>query len=211
MYNKIIIIDDRIGDKTLFDNIEKTYVIEDNQIKESIVYQNNIMSHSDICAKIILKYHPEVKFINIVVKRNWEDGKVDDFILALDFCRYIDADLVNISLGTTQRKKINKMKKIVKNITKSKIVIAAKSNDMKRTYPAMFNNVIECYYEKQKKFVNGCEIGNECLKSEYYIRDNQGLLCILPLCNSYLTAHISGIVFRELITNNTNYIRLFNK
>lgn len=205
MYNRIIIVDDRIGDKSLFSKIEKTYTIEDNQIKESSVCENDNVSHSDICVKIILKYAPDVKIINVVVKGNWEVGKIDDFILALDLCRHIDADLVSMSLGTTKRKKLNKMKKLVKDITKHKIVVASKSNDMKKTYPAAFNNVMECYYKDKKRFVNDCEFKNESIKNELYIRDNRGKLCILPYCNSYLTAHISGIVFKELETTNNDF------
>ena len=197
MFNKVIIIDDRIGNKDILAHVENIYIVDDHQMKESEIKENGRLSHSDICAKIILEYIPNVSIINFVVKGTWINGTIEDFLIALEYCRHIDADVVNISVGTTDNNMIDQMSEKIANITMSKLVVAAKSNNLKRTYPSSFENVIECYYYKQKMIANCLKFSLENIK-DVRVKNDDGELCLLPLCNSYLTAHVSGLILQKL-------------
>ena len=204
-YNKVIIIDDSLGAEDLKKNISQTYRIENGQIKEDVFLPNNKDSHADICAKIIKRHVPEVQIINIIVKNNWQNGCVEDFLKGLEFCQLLDADLINISVGTTEKKNILQMRRVVRLLTDNKVIVAAKSNDMKKTYPSSFKNVIECSLDQKIRFPFHFSIDRDKLiKNDSIIRSNEGKLCLLTPCNSYLAASVSGLILEKMNEESLN-------
>ena len=199
----VVILDDKISSpKVLKHTILKLKVNEDlstDIIKGNIdeVVSNNELNifdtHADMCAKIILKYADNPPdLINIIVK-DTADGQYNAFLRGLEICAFLNVDLVNISIGIMNPSVLEKymLHKRIKMITKNGTrVIAAYSNELKKTWPAEFDEVIGCVSlsrsnKKLKDYV--------VAEGRHYIRDNNGVIMLTTDSNSFATACITGL------------------
>lgn len=111
------------------------------------------LTHATLCTKIFndkVKYICGVYFINIF-DVNDNRANIDKLLVALEWCKVQKIKIVNLSLGTTKLKDIDKLyKKIVEVSKENMIVVAANSNDGKMTFPASFDKVISVNALKSK-------------------------------------------------------------
>lgn len=98
--------------------------------------------HGVTVARCIKKVYSNVDFIDInILDENMEScGMI--LLEALRYCREVNAQVINMSLGTTRLRYYFKMKRIINSLLREeKIIVAAENNGTKRSYPANINGV----------------------------------------------------------------------
>lgn len=183
-----------------------------------VTTESDEWSHGSACANVIKKCVTRpFEMSSITILDSLGKGEIDSLILALEWCKNNDVDIVNLSLGSTYFKNKNSLLKIINQCVRSgMIIVAALSNEGYVTYPASFTNVIAV---RKSDAIN---------KQDYNIRFNTGLgFGVVESCGSdtifvdgqerktqscnsiatpYVTSIIADIYFKNI---NPLYIRSF--
>lgn len=112
------------------------------EIKESNI---NPCSHGTLCAAVFCKYVniKNVELLCLKVLNSELRGKTISLIEALNWCINNNVNIVNCSLGTTNKNDFDALTASLNGIKYQKtIIVASKSNKNIYTYPACNNNVI---------------------------------------------------------------------
>lgn len=124
--------------------VKGVFSILNNQV-EKCEPVKECLTHATLCTKVFsekVKHTCGVYFINIF-DVNDNQANIDKLLVALEWCKVQRIQIVNLSLGTTKLRNIEKLyKKIVEVSKENVIVVAANSNDGKMTFPAFFDKVI---------------------------------------------------------------------
>ena len=197
------IIDEEIS-YSIYENIKiYKYFITDNHVLDgpyiNYISQNlnHTENHADKCMKIITKYantKDEICLHNIVVK-NSDLGNINDFVYALKFIPNLSLDFLCMSIGTTQKMCLFKMYRYIIKIAKSgTIIVAAKANSNKKTYPACFKNVISCCASRESSHLVEKSNGDYILNGVHLIRDKDRKLYFTSNSNSFATAYMVALL-----------------
>jgi hypothetical protein len=113
-------------------------------ITERKPYDPHMHSHGTTCAAIIKKYFPEAKFSSIkILEINSGKCIQKQLISAIEWCIDQGIYLINISLGSTDYRDYEEIRKCINKAAGAGItIVAAGSNKNIVTYPASLSNVI---------------------------------------------------------------------
>lgn len=139
---KVAIIDDGIS-YTFLDDYN--YYIDHNLKLNKYKDIHQMVSHGDKCFNIINAVkNRNIEFISIkAIKPSTLTGDLIYFASALEACyTYIKLDIVNISLGTTERKDFKRICPLLDKLSKLSIIVATVSNEGAYTLLAHYKNVI---------------------------------------------------------------------
>lgn len=112
------------------------YIVEDNDKK--ILHE-----HGTVIASIISSICKKIEFIsvNILSDKLLADGRVLLYVLN-KMCSY-SPDIIHLSLGTTSKRYIFQMKRIIKkNIKKNTIIVSAANNYGLKSYPSHLKGAV---------------------------------------------------------------------
>jgi subtilisin family serine protease len=140
---KVALIDSgiNVNEFNVIDNV--VFRIDDvDNIKEC----NNVTpinNHGTLVAHCINTICNNIEFIDINIVDNSGLSYGDLLIKALEYCKFVDVDIINLSLGTTKFRYVFRMHKIIRELNKKgTIIVAAENNANKKAYPANMNHVI---------------------------------------------------------------------
>lgn len=204
---RIIIIDDPITDLTLINrNVNTMYEINDDFTVSKIDMKKYIYisydTHADMCAKVICKYIKSVEFINIVIKEPNANGHIKKLIRALDFAYKIEADVIHMSVGTNSILYAREMHKCIKELAKKMLIVAAKANNNKRTFPADFREVCCCRAGEQKE-IQALKNKTFAVYPVHMIRGKNKEVLFTPATNSFAAAYFTAMYCSENWNNKT--------
>ncbi|RCX15475.1 subtilase family protein [Anaerobacterium chartisolvens] len=173
-------------------------------------YDRYLPSHGTTCGAIIKKYSPDAEIVSIKVLNDKGRGVRDQLVTALLWCADNDIKLVNLSLGTTDFRDYEEVRKAVDYADqKGVIIVAACNNKNVYTYPASLSNVIgvkgdseeqlkEGQYRHNPYPLDGIEI-TSC--SSHLIVKYDGTVKTTSCCNSFAAPMITAIVYNILLKN----------
>jgi Subtilisin-like serine proteases len=163
-------------------------------------------SHGTTCAAIIAKYYPEAVFTSIkVLNDKNQKGKIEQFVKAIEWCLNEHIKIANLSLGTTNYKDFNIIKKIVNYAYKKGLIIVAACNNKNIfTYPASLTNVIGVKSNKSEILKEGEYIFNIypldgieiTSSSDHILKESTGEERTTYECNSFAAPFITAKVCR---------------
>ena len=128
--------------------VDKTHPKILNQ--NSIIFETSLLDttiddagHGTACADILLDIAPQIELISIKVLDFKLKGSCEDLISALEWSIEHDVDVINLSLGCSDKEfKLKLFEILEKAYQKDIIVVVANSNDKTESYPAGFSSVI---------------------------------------------------------------------
>lgn len=144
---KVAFIDDGIN-KSLFNIIDlsQCLCVKDNNVCEYNETKCSVCSHGTVCAAIYTLYLKDcnVELISIkVIDGNTLKGRVNDLVVALDWCMNNDVNIVNCSIGTTNYFDFHIFNSFfMQTKNKKMIIVAALSNAGIYTMPACAEGVL---------------------------------------------------------------------
>ena len=104
---------------------------------------NDRIGHGTACTGIIQRKAPSAEFYPVKIFDNELVADVECFHAALEWCINSGVHIVNLSLGTTEDNKKEELRAMCDVAHRNGIVIvAAASNDSRKSYPAYFDNVL---------------------------------------------------------------------
>lgn len=167
-----------------------------NDMIQIISNPKNKSNHGINVARCIKSIYPNVEFIDInILDENMEsNSKV--LLKALEYCKDLNVDIINISLGTTNRKYYFKMKRILKQIIKNEVIIvAADSNDGEISYPANIKEVVKVKgyggMDSSKTFYNeGYYYSSNVLSKDLISRKSEEGICGNSIACGFITGHV---------------------
>ena len=141
---KVAIIDDGVCvDKIKQQDINLFRINKQGLIMRTKNYPKTL-THGTLCAAIIsemTRYYHEINSIKVKVKN--KNGKIEALISAIDYCVANNIDVINLSMGSTSLDDEISLREATKQAYNAGIiVVAAHSNENKKTYPASFEQVI---------------------------------------------------------------------
>ncbi|WP_027183708.1 S8 family serine peptidase [Desulfovibrio inopinatus] len=140
----VVFIDSGVkGDDFDIDMVHDVEVDSKGNITQRVEGESNAPCHGTTCAGIVKKYCPDYACSSVKVL-NDSNCKCDinRLVTGLLWCLEQEADIINISLGTTSFQDREKLLPIMNRLSQKSLVIAALSNRNIATYPASFANVI---------------------------------------------------------------------
>lgn len=193
---RIAIIDDGVN-KAHFKNIHnlKCFKVRNQKMVEYIP-KSTLLTHGTICAAIIQKYvNCQIEIISYKVKDYGKAGYSEDLRIALECCAKDDIDILNVSIGSMEKKDRRSYQAIVNDIVKKgTMVVAAMSNDGHIAYPAMCENVIKVRHNERMLHKVVLADPDHLLyeaSSIHKLIMKEGFFTTLP-CNSYATPYVSA-------------------
>lgn len=188
-----------------------------NELRLS-VSKSDKLSHGSACANVIKKnIKKSYELSSITILDSHGKGEVGSLLLALEWCKKNDVDIINLSLGSIYFKDRRLLQKLINECVYSGlIIVAALSNAGYVTYPAGFTNVIavrksDVLKEQEYKVNYNTGLGFGII--ETYGSDNvfvNGKMHQTRGSNSiatpYVTSKIADIYFKGI---NPFYIRRF--
>ncbi len=171
---------------------------------DNIKKLNNITpinNHGTSVAHCINTICNNIEFIDINIIDNSGLSYGDLLIKALEYCKSVDVDIINLSLGTTKFKYIFRMRKIIRELNKKgTIIVAAENNANKKAYPANMKHVIGVkgdsfiasynnYYYKNKFYYAYDKLPEDFNNNIYNTRGN-----------SFACGFITGHICKELLS-----------
>lgn len=195
---KVVVIDSGI-DKTdqLLQNVTlQDLYYEDGELKQQ--YQGKVNSHGTEIIKVLLRETSDIEIISIRVLNEQNRCLLSDIINAIKYCIEIQADIVNLSLGScaASAKRIHLLEQVCLEAQKKNIVIFAADHNLPgmKSYPANFDCVIGvttseiptdiCQVAYQERIV-------EFSDNMVYIPD--AIRCTIRQGNSYLCPLLAGL------------------
>ena len=162
----------------------------------------DINGHGTACVSVINRLCKEVEYISVQLLNDKGKSNIQRLIAALTFMKYIDVDIINVSLSSNNENYIEEMDYLIKNLkNQKKYVLAAKSNDRAVSIPAQLHNSYgvqshksKCgtyfWYKKDQDIQLTCD-GTPCMIPSY---------CQVPFLggNSKATAQMTGIIAAHL-------------
>ena len=197
----IAVIDGKIN-LSIMDKPEKVraYSIDNGQIVSSDAKISKI-SHGTLICKIIEQYGQYDELILIEVLKENNRGKIEDLLTALTWCIDKDIDIINLSIGTTDRNDFRVIEMVcMQLIRRGKIIIAANNNKGIFTMPSKMKEVI-CV--KRLKFIktafwnlkrNEIYVPGKilvCLKNNVLLKTNNS--------NSYACAYVTSLLSKAKV------------
>ena len=137
---KIAIIDDMITKHYL--QYPNRLVKIEWKITKKYHLEPNRITHATICAAILEKCVESYELYNIVVIDENRNGTIENLISALEYCLINSVEFICLSIGTTKLSEVLKLQKIISEVSKNSIIIAAYSNSGYLTLPAILPEVI---------------------------------------------------------------------
>lgn len=103
----------------------------------------DLVGHGTACAGIIHDLAPEAELHSLRVIGRDASGTLEQLIYGLKWAIEQDMDVINLSLGTVQKRMVNQMHDLVDTAYfKGQILVAAANNFSKVCYPAHFASLI---------------------------------------------------------------------
>lgn len=202
---KIAMIDSGIP-KTDIKNIENIKIIIGIDFKLFYDFDEgyDYNGHGTEVFNIIKKYLcEEDEILNIKILDEALRGHSLCLIKAIEIAIDKKCHVINISLGTTNETYIKDLLKVIKIANeKGIIVVAANSNEGKKSYPANFKEVYGIFNEMETVSYNN-ELKNFYINNIQYENGEE------LIGNSFVAPHISGIILNLLRKKeklNTNLI-----
>lgn len=162
------------------------YLDEDGKMKYGKNY-SDCNGHGTAIAGIIKKAVPDVELYSVKILDENLQSYGELLIEAIKWCIKNKMKIINLSLGTRNKKWENKLKKVCsKAINNGIIIVATNPNDGIESYPAIFSNVISVTTDKIKsKKIKVAEL-------------NKGYKFI-EITPSLATAKITGLIAKLLL------------
>lgn len=198
---RIAVIDSGVPKKTKLNIIEQ-YRIFVNEDYEKYVLTDRIEDengHASIVIKILEKYLEKTdEVISIKVLNKNLKGNSIALIKGIQVAVEKGCKIINISLGTTNKKYREKINEVIKYaIQNGVLVVAAHTNKRKETsFPSSFNNVIGIIGTKKKLVSINLDKNNIFMKTKQKICFDKEIVKIEG--TSYLAPHITGILSQIL-------------
>lgn len=211
---QIAVIDDGINNgyynagKLLYD-FEITPDLHIIERKFNNPYCNN---HGTTCAAIIKKYYGKAEFASIkILDDSFGVSTASQLITAINWCVERKIKLINLSLGTTDYRDFDSIKKCVNTAAdKGTVIIAAGCNNNIISYPAFLSNVIGVrqnsglYGKDGYIMFNSPVDGIDCEAcGEHCLIDYRGKERITSPSNSYSAPYITAAA-ACILENNCN-------
>lgn len=194
MIPKIVIIDSGINSQ----------IVECNTIDVLHIGNEDKNGHGTACASVIRKICPTSELISIPILDENNCGNSEGLEKALDECKKIDCDIINLSLAITDRcKNEKKIRTICSDLARDgKIIVSSVQNGRNESLPAsyksvigvkgkLFQNVNRYWYNPKKNIqliTDMTPCFTEAISSHYFIFSG----------NSKANAVASGIIARFL-------------
>jgi hypothetical protein len=217
----IAIIDDGVHE-----NYFRHCIVEDLEVYPNFVVQkrkspfSNAISHGTACAAIIRHFAPDAEIISIKIL-NSETGKCkpEELIAALHWCASHRIKQCNLSLGSVACKDFDMLYEHLQQMSNSKmLIIAAHSNSGKFTLPANLPGVIgvrlletlpENTIHITEHIATGLNLSANIDLS--VINDTTIPSRTFAKSNSYITAALSGLIYRSGYTSGEPNEALYTK
>ena len=139
---KVAIIDNGINSER-FDvenDIEITSELKIRNVDKNVI---TMFTHGTMCAYVIKKYYDDVVFSSIKIFDENNKTSIKQVVKAIEWCIYNDIKVINMSIGTSNYKRVQELNGIVQKAKeKGCIIIAACCCENIVTYPASFKSVI---------------------------------------------------------------------
>lgn len=182
-------------------------VDENNNCREDDSEPQTVDSlHGTICSLIIAKYCPGCEFSSIRILNRKGRGDIAKMEPALEWCIQNNIKIVNMSLGSTHFKDIEKLNKLInKYVQRGLIIVAAVSNIGYFTVPASFANIIgvaaaESTLLYVKDYVHlGIDAVVSSVHSIYLNKKEH----ITSFSNSYAAPYVSALVAQKILEDET--------
>jgi subtilisin family serine protease len=146
---KVAVLDSGIDTKMYYrlfkDYVEEGYSLcnDKNILEEKNNGFEDFNGHGTACAVMIKKLAPDVTIVPIKILLNDGRGRIEWLIEALELVRYLDVQVVNMSISSDTTKLKSTLKPLLKSISSQGIIcIASKSNNRRVSIPAEMKNVI---------------------------------------------------------------------
>ncbi len=163
--------------------------------------------HGIIVARCIKHIYENVEFIDINILD--DELSCNGYVLlkALKYCQSIQADIINLSLGTTKKRYWLAMRKIIKRLNKQNVIIvAAENNGERKSYPANIrgvigvkgNELIDC---SKYIFNNGFYYTSGKLPKTLVLKKKHEEIHGNSLACAFMTGHICGAISSFEIEN----------
>jgi len=179
--------------------IANHYIVLNGEVRE--IGPNDLMEyikdlHGTACAKQIIKTAPNSKVYDINVQPQNSDVRLDDVLVALEFCINNKFDIISISLG------IYNGSKQLRNLCQSAynsgiIVVGALSKSDKPIYPASYKYVIgvNCVIDVTEESINYIRFGNYAVSCDPIIlsdaNGNESMYYGSSICTAFMTSVIA--------------------
>lgn len=196
-----------IGSVALIDTgIQKTKEMEDKIIGkvsfcDSTREKTIANEHGTVCAKIILKICPQLKFWDLQIFRENGNTEIAVLLNALEWCIEHKIKLIHLSLGTIDYFDKGILKEVIlRLIEQGTIIVAAYHNANIKTYPASFSGVFGVRQDREGILNNyqfmfqeqdGIEIGNTLIA--HWWEENER-----TYSNSYAAPVVTGYIAKFL-------------
>lgn len=196
---RVAIIDDGVCE----DKIKQQYIKHFRINKQCMITGTNYcpktLTHGTLCALIISEMARNSHEINsIKVKAKNRNGRIESLIRAIDYCVESRIDIINLSIGSTSPDDEISLEEATKRAFGAGIVVvAAYSNDNKKTYPASFEHVIGVRHSEKAR--NGIyhrknDLDSDfCTYSRISLNLEEGTITVQP-ANSFATSVMTALV-----------------
>ena len=126
--------------------------------QNSIVFETSLLKttvddsgHGTACADILLEIAPQIELISIKVLDEELNGSCDDLISALQWSIEHNVEVINLSLGCSDKAyKLELFEVLEKAYQKGIVVVVADSNNGVESYPSGFSSVITVVSHSKK-------------------------------------------------------------
>lgn len=195
---KVAIIDGKVNADLVGSNI-KRYEVLNGKVEASSSNTDRI-SHGTIVSQIIFQYGRYGQIYVLEILNDEEKGDIQNLVTALEWCLNKDIDIINMSIGSTEKKDSKKIRFICKQLSRQgKIIVAAENNYGITSVPSKFTEVISVkkislskimIYDSRKKRI--------LVSGEKWLKFADGTYSKTHPCNSYACAVATGIISRKV-------------
>lgn len=194
---RIAIIDGQINSDAVTAECTR-YQVSNGNVQETTKNCNK-MSHGTIVSQIIGLFAKFDEIIILEILYEEEIGNIQNLIAALEWCTQENVNLINLSIGTTEKEDFEPLKKICMQLKKQgKLLIAAEHNQGLQAAPALFDGVISVKKMRMKHFMIYNKRKNQILISgEKWLRLKDGSYTKSVNCNSYACACATSVLSRK--------------
>ena len=194
---EIAIIDGKTNSSLIGNRVIRYTVINGEVLATS--KNTTRISHGTIVSQLVYCFGMCNNIYVLEVLNDHEKGSIEDLVTTLEWCIHKNVDIINMSIGTTDRKDSKRIKYVCEKLVgQGKIIIAAENNDNKPSSPSKFRSVVSVKHinlhrimiydsKNNRVFASGCR----------WIRFADGSYCKTQGCNSYACAFATGIISRK--------------
>lgn len=195
---KIVIIDGKVNADLVRSNIKRYEVL--NGKVEASTSDTERISHGTIVSQIISQYGRYGQIYVLEILNDEEKGDIQNLVTALEWCLNKDIDIINMSIGSTEKKDSKKIRFLCKQLFgQGKIIVAAENNYGIISVPSKFTEVISVKRINLPKILIYDARKNRILVSgEKWLKFADGTYSKTQSCNSYACAVATGIISRKV-------------